>query len=68
MQGASQSMEDGVTIASCLRQAGKDNIAFGLKVYERMRYVVFPPRSCALSISCSVIFPSSPALPVLIPT
>lgn len=37
MQGASQAMEDGVTLAICLRRAGKDNIPLALKVYERMR-------------------------------
>src|SRR5579871_3696494 len=38
MQGASQAMEDGVTLAVCLRHAGKGNIPLALKVYERIRY------------------------------
>jgi 2-polyprenyl-6-methoxyphenol hydroxylase-like FAD-dependent oxidoreductase len=37
MQGASQAMEDGVTIALCLRKAGKDNIPLALRTYERLR-------------------------------
>ena len=37
MQGASQAMEDGVTLAICLGKAGKDDIPMALKVYERMR-------------------------------
>lgn len=31
-------MEDGVTIASCLRSAGKDNVPLAVRVYERIRY------------------------------
>jgi 2-polyprenyl-6-methoxyphenol hydroxylase-like FAD-dependent oxidoreductase len=38
MQGASQAMEDGVTLAICLRHAGKQNIPLALKIYERIRY------------------------------
>jgi 2-polyprenyl-6-methoxyphenol hydroxylase-like FAD-dependent oxidoreductase len=38
MQGASQAMEDGVTLAICLKKAGKDNVPLALKVYERIRY------------------------------
>src|SRR5437764_421168 len=41
MQGGSQAMEDGVTIAHCLRRAGKANVKEGLQVYERIRYPEF---------------------------
>jgi hypothetical protein len=36
-------MEDGVTIAHCLRRAGKANVKEGLQVYERIRYPKFYP-------------------------
>ncbi|KAF2200670.1 putative monooxygenase [Delitschia confertaspora ATCC 74209] len=38
IQGASQSMEDGVTAAVCLGLAGKENVQEALKVYEKIRY------------------------------
>ncbi|KAF2714514.1 monooxygenase [Pleomassaria siparia CBS 279.74] len=38
IQGASQSMEDGVTAAVCLARAGKDNVPEALRVYEKIRY------------------------------
>ena len=38
IQGASQSMEDGVTAAICLELAGKDNISEGIRAYEKIRY------------------------------
>ncbi len=38
-QGATQAMEDGVTIAICLRRAGKDNIAAALRTHEEIRQV-----------------------------
>jgi hypothetical protein len=31
-------MEDGVTLAICLRKAGKQNVPLGVRVYERIRY------------------------------
>jgi hypothetical protein len=31
-------MEDGVTLARCLRKGGKENIPLAVRVYERMRY------------------------------
>jgi 2-polyprenyl-6-methoxyphenol hydroxylase-like FAD-dependent oxidoreductase len=37
-QGATQSMEDGVTIAICLREAGKNNISAALRAFEHIRY------------------------------
>ena|SRR5277367_3369622 len=36
MQGASQAMEDGVTLAYCLRKA--ENVPLALRIYERIRY------------------------------
>jgi len=38
IQGASQSMEDGVTLAACLDIAGKDKVQEALRVYEKIRY------------------------------
>ncbi|ORY68913.1 uncharacterized protein BCR38DRAFT_482385 [Pseudomassariella vexata] len=38
IQGASQAMEDGATIAVCLRKAGKNNIKEALEGFEAIRY------------------------------
>ncbi|KAF9736765.1 hypothetical protein PMIN03_004486 [Paraphaeosphaeria minitans] len=38
IQGASQSMEDGVTAAVCLELAGKQNVPEAIRAYEKMRY------------------------------
>jgi 2-polyprenyl-6-methoxyphenol hydroxylase-like FAD-dependent oxidoreductase len=38
IQGASQSIEDGVVLAACLELAGKSNSSLGLRAYEKMRY------------------------------
>lgn len=38
IQGASQAMEDGVTLAACLDVAGKDKVTEGMRVYEKIRY------------------------------
>ncbi|KAI0134299.1 putative monooxygenase [Xylariales sp. AK1849] len=38
IQGASQAMEDGSTIAVCLRRAGKGNIRDAVEVFEALRY------------------------------
>jgi len=38
IQGASQSMEDGVTIAVCLERAGKAKAPLALKAFESIRY------------------------------
>ena len=38
IQGASQSMEDGVTAAVCLARAGKANVPGALRAYEKIRY------------------------------
>ncbi|KAK7181620.1 hypothetical protein PSPO01_12296 [Paraphaeosphaeria sporulosa] len=38
IQGASQSIEDGVVLASCLELAGKKNIPLAVKSHEKIRY------------------------------
>jgi 2-polyprenyl-6-methoxyphenol hydroxylase-like FAD-dependent oxidoreductase len=38
IQGAAQSMEDGVTIAACLDIAGKEKVQEALRVFEKIRY------------------------------
>lgn len=43
-QGATQAMEDGVTIAICLREAGKENVGAALKAFQDIRY----DRVCAV--------------------
>ncbi|CAI4214044.1 unnamed protein product [Parascedosporium putredinis] len=37
-QGATQSMEDGVTMAVCLKRAGKGNVPAAVKTYQDLRY------------------------------
>ncbi|KAJ4050306.1 hypothetical protein NW761_005097 [Fusarium oxysporum] len=37
-QGATQAMEDGVTVAVCLKRAGKSNIPGALKAHQSLRY------------------------------
>lgn len=37
-QGATQALEDGVTLAVVLRQAGKGNISAALRAYQEIRY------------------------------
>ncbi|KAF2092640.1 FAD/NAD(P)-binding domain-containing protein [Rhizodiscina lignyota] len=37
-QGATQALEDGATIAVCLRRAGKDAVPEGVRIHERIRY------------------------------
>ncbi|KAL2784547.1 monooxygenase [Aspergillus keveii] len=36
--GATQAVEDGISLASCLHLAGKDNIALGLRVHNHLRF------------------------------
>lgn len=36
-QGATQSMEDGVTLAVCLRKAGKGNVPTAVRAYQDLR-------------------------------
>lgn len=38
IQGASQSIEDGVVLATCLELSGRQNIPRALKAYEKLRY------------------------------
>lgn len=38
IQGASQAMEDGVTMAACLDLAGKNKVTEAMRVYEKIRY------------------------------
>ncbi|KAH7063806.1 hypothetical protein BKA63DRAFT_183151 [Paraphoma chrysanthemicola] len=38
IQGASQSIEDGVVLASCLELAGKKNVTLAIQTYEKIRY------------------------------
>ncbi|EON98472.1 putative salicylate hydroxylase protein [Phaeoacremonium minimum UCRPA7] len=38
IQGASQAMEDGVTLAACLDIGGKERVTEALRVYEKIRY------------------------------
>ena len=37
-QGATQAMEDGVTIAVCLKRAGKANVPAAVRVHQEIRY------------------------------
>lgn len=38
IQGASQAMEDGATVAVCLEKAGKNKVTDALRAYEEIRY------------------------------
>lgn len=38
IQGASQAMEDGVTLAVCLELSGKARVAQALRAFEKIRY------------------------------
>jgi 2-polyprenyl-6-methoxyphenol hydroxylase-like FAD-dependent oxidoreductase len=38
IQGASQSIEDGVVLAACLELAGKKEVALAMTAYEKIRY------------------------------
>jgi 2-polyprenyl-6-methoxyphenol hydroxylase-like FAD-dependent oxidoreductase len=37
-QGATQALEDGVTIAVCLKRGGKDNVPDAVRTHEKIRY------------------------------
>lgn len=39
-QGGTQAMEDGATLAVCLRRAGKEHVQAALKTHEEIRFVV----------------------------
>lgn len=38
IQGASQSIEDGVVVATCLELAGKKDVSLAIRAYEKIRY------------------------------
>lgn len=38
IQGASQSMEDGVCLAVCLQKSGKESVGEALQAFEKLRY------------------------------
>jgi 2-polyprenyl-6-methoxyphenol hydroxylase-like FAD-dependent oxidoreductase len=38
IQGASQSIEDGVVLAACLDRAGQSDVRLGIRAYEQIRY------------------------------
>lgn len=38
IQGASQAMEDGVTLAACLDLGGKEKVTEAMQIYEKIRY------------------------------
>jgi len=38
VQGATQAMEDGATLAVCLKRAGKQGVSGAVRTYERIRY------------------------------
>ena len=38
IQGASQSIEDGVVLAACLEMAGKKDVPLAIRAYEKLRY------------------------------
>lgn len=39
-QGATQAMEDGVVLAVCLKEGGKDNVPDAVRAYQDIRYVL----------------------------
>jgi hypothetical protein len=54
-QGATQAMEDGVTIAVCLKRAGgKDRIPAAVRAYQDIRYVLYYPPKSIMSRSDNV--------------
>lgn len=38
IQGASQSIEDGVVLAACLEKAGRGDVQLGVRAFEKIRY------------------------------
>lgn len=55
IQGASQAMEDGVTIACTLKLAGKEDVPMAIRAFEKIRFVIFscsffPPPPCLRSL------------------
>jgi hypothetical protein len=51
MQGASQAIEDGTTLAITLSLAGKNNVPLGTRTWESIRYVkpFVPKNFCVIS-------------------
>lgn len=49
--GATQAMEDGQSLAACLRLAGKQNISLATRIHTRLRYVHLPPSPLVLRVS-----------------
>lgn len=47
--GATQAMEDGISLAACLKLAGKPNIALATRIHTKLRYV---KRSTDASLYC----------------
>jgi hypothetical protein len=45
MQGASQAVEDGVTLAVLLEKAGKSNVPLAVQAFEKIRWVASAPLS-----------------------
>jgi 2-polyprenyl-6-methoxyphenol hydroxylase-like FAD-dependent oxidoreductase len=43
-QGATQAMEDGVVLAVCLKEGGKDNVPDAVRAYQDIRYVLLALR------------------------
>ena len=55
--GATQAMEDGVSIAACLRLAGKHNIPLATRVHTRLRCVIkflAGPRNPVLTLNLQI--------------
>lgn len=48
--GATQAVEDAVTIATCLQIAGKDNIPDAVRAHMRFRYALLLPLPCPLAL------------------
>lgn len=58
-QGAGQAIEDCATIAICLELAGKDRVALGLQICEKLRRV---HEMRAVSTSTNILFTDMPEL------
>ena len=55
--GATQAMEDGISIAACLRLAGKHNIPLATRVHAQLRSVTLSllnPRNAILSLGLQI--------------
>lgn len=45
-QGATQAMEDGVVLAVCLKEGGKDSVPDAVRAYQDIRYVLPFSKAC----------------------